>query len=62
LGKEFLENVKPMAVEEWLASYPHSRQIKAHVKGLMHILFQVAIRWEIVERNRWTWCVSHANG
>jgi integrase len=40
-----------MAVEEWLASYPHSRQIKAHVKGLMHILFNAAIRWEMIERN-----------
>jgi integrase len=50
-GKEFVENVRPMAVEEWLACYPHSRQIKAHVKGLMHVLFQVAMRWEMVERN-----------
>lgn len=50
-GKAFLENVKPMAIEEWLASYPHSRQIKAHVKGLMHILFNAAIRWEMLEKN-----------
>jgi integrase len=50
-GAEFVQHVKPMAVEEWLASYPHSRQIKAHVKGLMHILFQAAVRWEMVDRN-----------
>jgi integrase len=40
-----------MAVEDWLSGYPHSRQIKAHVKGLMHILFRAAERWEMIERN-----------
>ncbi len=50
-GSEFVRDVKPMAVEEWLASYPHSTQVKAHVRGLMHILFQVAMRWEMLERN-----------
>lgn len=50
-GKEYLEKVKPMAVEAWLLDYPHSRQIKAHVKGLMHILFRAAERWEMIERN-----------
>jgi len=44
-------NVKTMAVEEWLESYPHSRQIKSHARNLMHTLFQAALRWEIVERN-----------
>lgn len=50
-GTEFIQNVKPMDVEDWLASYPHSRQVKAHVKGLMHILFQAAMRWEMTDRN-----------
>src|SRR5215472_5833869 len=50
-GTEFVENFKLMAVEDWLESYPHSRQIKSHVRNLMHTLFQAAIRWEIVERN-----------
>ncbi len=40
-----------MAVESWLEAYPHSRQIKAHVRNLMHTLFQAAIRWEMLERN-----------
>src|SRR5437879_3354672 len=40
-----------MAVETWLESYPHSRQIKSHVRNLMHTLFQAAIRWEMTERN-----------
>ena len=49
--RELAANVKAMAVEEWLESYPHSRQIKSHVRNLMHTLFQAALRWEIVERN-----------
>ncbi len=50
-GDVLARDVKPMAVEDWLESYPHSRQIKAHVRGLLHILFQTALRWELVERN-----------
>ena len=50
-GREYLHNVKTMTVEPWLEDYPHSRQIKAHVRNLMHTLFQVAIRWEMLERN-----------
>ena len=40
-----------MAVEEWLEAIPHSRQVKSHVRNLMHTLFQAAIRWEMVEQN-----------
>jgi integrase len=50
-GTEFAENVRTMALEEWFETMPHSRQVKAHVRGLMHTLFQAAIRWEILERN-----------
>jgi len=49
--RKLVANVKTMAVEEWLESYPHSRQIKSHARNLMHTLFQAALRWEIVERN-----------
>lgn len=40
-----------MAVEDWLESYPHSRQVKSHIKRLLHTLFQSALRWEMVDRN-----------
>lgn len=50
-GGKLVQNVKTMAVEDWLADYPHSRQIKSHVRNLMHTLSQAAIRWEIVEKN-----------
>ena len=50
-GSEFVQNVKAMAIEGWLEGYPHSRQVKSHVRGIMHTLFQAALRWEMVERN-----------
>jgi len=48
---EPLQAVKTMAIEDWLESYPHSRQVKGHVRNLMHTLFQAAIRWEMADRN-----------
>jgi len=50
-GGELVQNVKTMAVEDWLESYPGSRQVKSHVRNLMHTTFQAALRWEMVERN-----------
>jgi integrase len=50
-GTEFVQNVKPMALEDWLETYPRSRQVKSHVRNLMHTLYQAAIRWELVDRN-----------
>lgn len=49
-GAEFVHNIKPMAIESWLEGYPYSRQIKAHVRNLMHTLFQKAILWEITDK------------
>ena len=50
-GTEFVEDVRTMALEEWLGTMPHSRQVKSHVRGLMHTLYQAARRWEIVKEN-----------
>jgi len=49
--RELAQSVKTMAVEDWLESHPGSRQVKSHVRNLMHTLFQAALRWEIVQRN-----------
>jgi integrase len=46
-GSELVHKVKTIAVEDWLDAYPHSQQIKSHVRNLMQTLFQAAIRWEI---------------
>ncbi len=50
-GAEFVQNLKTMAIEDWLECYPHSRQVKVHIRTLMHILYQAALRWEMVDRN-----------
>src|ERR1019366_4057638 len=50
-GAESALNSKTRTVESWLEDSPYSRQIKAHVRNLMHTLFQAAIRWEILDRN-----------
>ena len=50
-GTEFVQNVKAIGVEEWLETMPQSRQVKSHVRNLMHTLYQTALRWEMVERN-----------
>jgi hypothetical protein len=50
-GGELVRQVKTMAVDDWLGSYPHSRQVKAHVKRLLHTLFTAALKWEMVEKN-----------
>ncbi len=61
-----IQSVKTMAVEDRLDGYdeyevegkdgkkirkPVSRQIKSHVRNLMHTFFQAAIRWDMLERN-----------
>jgi len=48
---ETLDAVRTMAVESWLDDYQASRQVKAHVRSLMHTLFNAALRWEMVDRN-----------
>lgn len=50
-GAELLESMKTIAVEDWLDGLASSRQVKSHVRNLMHTLFQAAIRWELAERN-----------
>jgi integrase len=50
-GSEFLQNVKTLAIEDWLKDIPRSANTKAHIRNLMHLLFNCAIRWELIEKN-----------
>jgi integrase len=50
-GSQTLESVKTMAVESWLKSVPRSRSTRAHIRNLMHRLFNCAIRWEMTDKN-----------
>ena len=40
-----------MAVENWLKGIPRAPNTKAHIRNLIHLLFNCAIRWELVDRN-----------
>ncbi len=49
-----VQSVKTVAIEDWLALIPRSDQTKSHVRNVMHVLFQSAVRWELIDRNRVT--------
>jgi integrase len=50
-GTQTLQSVKTMAVEEWLKAIPRSRSTRAHIRNMMHLVFNCAIRWELVDKN-----------
>ena len=50
-GSRTLESVKTVAVEDWLKSIPRTQSTRAHIRNMMHRLFNCAIRWEMIDRN-----------
>jgi integrase len=50
-GIELIQNVKTMTVEHWLKDIHRSASTKAHIRNLMHLLFNCAIRWELTDKN-----------
>jgi integrase len=50
-GEHRLDQVKPVAVEEWLGSIKRVRGTKAKIRNLMSALFHHAMRYEWVDRN-----------
>lgn len=50
-GNEFLQSVRTLAVENWLKGIKRSANTRAHIRNLMHLLFNCAIRWELIEKN-----------
>jgi integrase len=50
-GDHLLEQVKPIAVEEWLRSLPLAPKTKVNLRGLFHIVYEHARRWELTDRN-----------
>lgn len=50
-GTHRLDQVKPVAVEEWLSGIKRARGTKAKIRNLMSALFHHAMRYEWVERN-----------
>jgi integrase len=46
-----LKAVRPMAVESWLNGLKLAPKTKSHIKQLMRLLFQCAMRWELIDKN-----------
>ena len=46
-----MENVDPMPVSDWLKALPLAPKTKAHIRNAMHLLFQWARRWKMVDSN-----------
>src|SRR5437764_8427491 len=51
-GNVPLRDVKPAAVRSWLKSLPLAPRSKGHIRCLMHVLFDFAMLWELVEVQR----------
>ena len=43
-----LDRFKPMAVEQWLRQLSLAPKTKAHIRGLMHLIFTCAERWGLI--------------
>ena len=47
-----LDRIKPMPVEQWLRALNLAPKSKAHVRGLMHLVFTCAERWCLIEMGK----------
>jgi integrase len=43
-----LNQIKPLAVEDWLKRLSLAPKSKSHLKNLMRVLFNAAMRWELI--------------
>jgi len=50
-GDLLLEQVEPLPVSDWLKALPLAPKTKGHLRNAMHLLFQWARRWRMIERN-----------
>ncbi len=44
-----IAKVKPVLVEEWISKLDLAPKSKGHVRSIMHILFQWAMKWELMD-------------
>lgn len=44
-----IAKVKPVLVEEWIVGLDLAPKSKGHIRSMMHILFQWAMRWELID-------------
>lgn len=50
-GEHTLQQVRTMAVEQWLRDLSLAPRTKVHLRNTMHVLFECAARWELVAVN-----------
>jgi integrase len=50
-GQHSLGQVRTMAVEQWLRDLDLAPKTKLHLRNVLHVLFECAARWELVEQN-----------
>ena len=46
-----VNEVRALQVEHWMRSLPLAPKTKANIRNLMHLLFECARRWELVDKN-----------
>jgi integrase len=51
-GEYLIEAVRPMAVEGWFKEMDKSPKTKAHIRSVMHVIFECAARWELFNERR----------
>jgi len=50
-GKTAIDQIRTVAVEEWLRSIPRANGTKSKIRNTMSSLFNHAIRWEFTDKN-----------
>jgi integrase len=51
-GSVLIRNVKPLLVEEWLSGLDLAPKSKGHIRSIMHILFNWAMKWELIDLDK----------
>ncbi len=51
-GDYLLDQIRPMAVEDWLKNLPMAPKSKTHIRSVMHLMFECATRWELFTERR----------
>jgi integrase len=48
----YLSDFKPQAANEWLKRLPLAPKSRAHIRGLLHLLLEKAMLWDMIELQR----------
>ena len=51
-GDVALDEIKPIHVIEWLRQLPLAPKTCGHIKGMLHMLFERAMTWELIDVQR----------